>query len=82
MARIPDPIDRFARFLARSEHSRVTIKIHGSDLDAFATWFKDVDGGPMEPAKITPTDLRQLKRWLVSSVGPKPSTASRKLAAF
>jgi hypothetical protein len=65
MARASDPIDRFGRFLAQSEHSPLTIKNYRSDLDAFAAWFQGANGEPMEPAKITPTDLRQFKRWLV-----------------
>jgi hypothetical protein len=62
MAHAPDPIDRFARFLAQSEYSLLTIKNYRSDLDAFAVWFQGANGEPMEPARITPTDLRQFKR--------------------
>jgi hypothetical protein len=59
MARASDPIDRFARFLAQSEHSPATIKNYRSNL---AASFEDANGGPIEPAKMTPTDLRQFKR--------------------
>jgi hypothetical protein len=62
MARASDPIGRFGRFLAQSEHSPVTIKNDRSNLDAFASSFEDANGEPMEPAKMTPTDLRQFKR--------------------
>jgi site-specific recombinase XerC len=82
MARAPDPIARFARFLAQSEHSPLTIKNYRSDLAAFAAWFKDANGEPMEPAKITPTDLRQFKRWLVEQRRLKPNTVNRKLATL
>jgi hypothetical protein len=34
----------------------------------------------MGPAKITPTDLRQFKRWLVEQHRLKPNTVNRKLA--
>jgi hypothetical protein len=47
MARAPDPIARFARFLAQSEHSPLTIKNYRSDLAAFAAWFEDTDGEPI-----------------------------------
>src|SRR5262249_28486937 len=82
MARAPDPIDRFARFLAQSEHSPLTIKNYRSDLDAFAAWFQSANGEPMEPAKITPTDLRQFKRWLIEQRRLKPNTVNRKLATL
>ena len=79
MARASDPI---ARFLAQSEHSPLTIKNYRSDLAAFAAWFQGANGEPMEPARITPTDLRQFKRWLVEQRRLKPSTVNRKLATL
>lgn len=82
MARTSDPIARFARFLAQSEHSSLTIKNYRSDLDAFAAWFEGANGEPMEPAKITPTDMRQFKRWLVEQRRLKPNTVNRKLATL
>jgi site-specific recombinase XerD len=62
MARPSNSIDRFAGFLAQSEHSPLTIKNYRSDLAAFAAWFEGTNGEPMVPAKVTPTDLRQFKR--------------------
>lgn len=82
MARASDPIDRFTRFLAQSEHSPLTIKNYRSDLDAFATWFEGANGEQMEPTKVTPTDLRQFKRWLVEQRRLKPNTVNRKLATL
>jgi site-specific recombinase XerD len=76
MARASDPIDRFGRFLAQSEHSPLTIKNYRSDLDAFAAWFQGANGEPMEPAKVTPTDLRQFKRCLVEQRRLKPTPLS------
>src|SRR3954468_2393128 len=82
MARASDPIDPIARFLAQSEHSPLTIKNYRSDLDAFAVWFQSANGEPMEPAKVTPTDLRQFKRSLVEQRRLKPNTVNRKLATL
>jgi len=82
MARASDPIDRFGRFLAQSEHSPLTIKNYRSDLAAFAAWFEGANGEPMEPAGITPTDLRQFKRWLIEQRRLKPNTVNRKLATL
>jgi Phage integrase, N-terminal SAM-like domain len=77
MARASDPIARFARFLAQPEHSPLTIKNYRSDLDAFAAWFQSANSEPMEPARITPTDLRQFKRWLVEQRRLNPNTVNR-----
>jgi len=82
MARDSDPIARFARFLTQFEHSPLTIKNYRSDLDAFAVWFQSANGEPMEPAKITPTDLRQFKGWLVEQRRLTPSSVNRKLATL
>ena len=65
MARTSDPIETFAGFLAQAERSPLTIKNYRGDLAAFATWFDQVNGEAMAPAKVTPTDLRQFKHWLV-----------------
>jgi hypothetical protein len=51
MVHASDTIDRFARFLARSEHSPLTIKNYRSDLDAFAAWFEDTNRCGSLPAK-------------------------------
>src|SRR4051812_15578273 len=82
MARAPDPIDTFAAFLAQADRSPLTIKNYRGDLAAFAAWFEGVNGEPMEPAKITPTDLKQYKRWLVEHRRLKPSSVNRKLATL
>jgi len=60
----------------------LTAKNYRSDFDAFAAWFEGANGEPMEPAKITPTDLRQFKRWLVEQRRLKPNTVNRKLATL
>src|SRR3954452_24290686 len=82
MARTSDPIENFAGFLAQAERSPLTIKNYRGDLAAFAAWFEEVNGEPMTPAKVTPTDLRQFKRWLVEKRGLKPSSVNRKLATL
>ena len=52
MAHAPDPIETFARFLAQAERSPLTIKNYRGDLAAFASWFDQVNGEPMTPAKV------------------------------
>jgi hypothetical protein len=82
MARASDPVDRFARFPAQSEHSPLAIKNYRLDLDAFAAWFEVANGEPMEPARITPTDLRQIKPRLVDQRRLQPSSAAHKLTTL
>ena len=82
MGRTPEPIETFAAFLAQAERSPLTIKNYRGDLAAFAAWFEEVNGEAMAPAKVTPTDLRQFKRWLVEQRRLKPSSVNRKLATL
>jgi site-specific recombinase XerD len=82
MARTSDPIESFAGFLAQAERSPLTIKNYRGDLAAFAAWFEEINGEPMAPAKVTPTDLRQFKRSLVEQRRLKPSSVNRKLATL
>jgi site-specific recombinase XerD len=82
MARAPDPIDRFGRFLAQSEHDSLTIKNYQSDLDTLAVWFQSANGERMALAKVTPTDLKPYQRWLIEQRGIKPSSVHGKLATL
>jgi site-specific recombinase XerD len=82
MASTSDPIESFVGFLAQAERSPLTVKNYRGDLAAFTAWFDEINGEPMEPAKVTPTDLRQFKRWLVEQRKLKPSSVNRKLATL
>jgi integrase/recombinase XerC len=75
-------LDRFAAFLEQAERSPLTIKNYLSDLRAFTTWFEEINDDPFEPAKITSTDLREYKRWMVTHRGFRPNSINRKLATL
>lgn len=77
-----DPLKRFATFLEQAERSPLTIKSYLSDLRAFAAWFEETNGDPFDPAKITPTDLREYKRWMVTYCGFKPNSINRRLTTL
>jgi site-specific recombinase XerD len=62
--------------------SPLTIKNYRGDLAAFARWFRDANGDELTPAHITPTDLRDYKRFLVDQRGLKPSSVNRRLATL
>lgn len=81
---MPDSLKRFAKYLAHSERSPLTIRNYLCDLEAFTRWFNETNGEEeqLDPAKITPTDLRQYKQWLVVQRGLKPNSTNRKLASM
>lgn len=74
-------LDRVCRFLERAERSPLTRRAYRSDLEGMARWFEGQNGDPFSPSKITPTDLRNYKRWLTSQ-DLKPATINRKLATL
>jgi site-specific recombinase XerD len=74
-------LDRFCRFLERAERSPLTVRVYRSDLEGMARWFEGQNGGKFAPGKITPTDLRDYKRWLAGQ-DLKPASINRKLASL
>jgi site-specific recombinase XerD len=75
--------ERYTKYLESCERSTLTIKNYLCDLQAFGRWFTEVNQTEeFDPAKITPTDLREYKRWLISSQELKPSSTNRKLASL
>jgi site-specific recombinase XerD len=75
-------VEDFVHHLTRAERSPLTIKNYRCDLAAFASWFRDTTGDELTPAHITPTDLRDYKRFLVDHRRLKPSSVNRQLATL
>jgi integrase/recombinase XerC len=75
-------VEDFVHHLTRAERSPLTIKNYRCDLAAFARWFRDTTGDELTPALITPTDLRDYKRFLVDHRRLKPSSVNRQLATL
>ena len=75
-------LKRFARFLEQSERSPVTVRGYLADLTVFFRWFEKANGAPLDPARITATDLREYKRLLVEELRQKPASVNRKLASL
>ena len=74
--------ENFAQFLSESERSAYTIKNYLCDLDGFAGWLKSQENREFAPTLITPTDLREYKRYLDQTLELKPKTINRKLSSL
>jgi integrase/recombinase XerC len=61
-----------------AQKSASTLKSYQCDLTVFARWFQSTNQETLALTKITPTDARQFKRYLINSKF-KPSTINRKL---
>ena len=75
-------IKKFSKYLAQSERSPATIKNYVMDLNIFSKWFVSTNGDELTPIKITATDLREYKQFLIHQESLKPSTVNRKLATI
>jgi len=74
------PLDSFAQYL-RAHKSPLTAEAYVRDVRLFARWFEEHTGEEMEPALVTPLDVRAYSDHLLEG-GSSPSTCARKLAAL
>lgn len=74
-------ISTFINYQKELQKSNRTLQSYQSDLQVFARWFKENNYETLSLSKITPTDVRHFKRYLIDS-GFKPSTISRKLLSI
>jgi integrase/recombinase XerC len=73
--------ETFARWLENKDHSERTIRLYKTGLVDFRTWFERVRGKDLEPALITPLDVRAYRRYLQEERQVKPRTTNSYLAA-
>lgn len=73
-------LERFTHFLQQAERSPHTIANYLCDLRTLAAWFETTHGEPWALASLTPTDLRDYKRWLISERRLKGTSINRHLA--
>ena len=74
-------ISTFIDYKKGLQKSERTLKSYQSDLQVFSRWFKETNHESLALSKITPTDVRHFKSYLINS-GFKPSTISRKLLSI
>lgn len=72
----------FARSLVQAERSPATVRNYLADLRGFGVWFREVNDRDLTPQEITPTDLRDYKRHLLTDRALKPNSVNRKLATL
>ena len=74
-------ISGFIAYQKNTQKSESTLRSYQSDLIVFARWFKDTNHEMLALSKITPTDVRHFKRFLIDSKY-KPSTITRKILSI
>ena len=76
-----DQIEKFISYQKTTDKSQMTLSSYRSDLVQFAVWFEKINNDRLRLHKITPTDLRQYKQFLVDSQF-KPQTINRRLLSL
>lgn len=74
-------LNHFSSHLQHQDRSETTIRGYLNDLQAFARWFEQTNGEVFSPERLTPTDAREYRQWLLSRQAA-PATINRKLAAL
>src|SRR6185437_7520247 len=72
----------FVADLRRQETAPKTWQNYRSDLACFGRWFTAVNGEPFTAAAVTPTDIRDYRRYLINEERRTPATVNRRLAAL
>jgi integrase/recombinase XerC len=74
-------IEEFILYQKSLDKSALTMKSYRLDLYSFAGWFYKINGELLKLRKITPTDIRQYKQYLISCEY-KPNTINRRLVSL
>ena len=75
-------IESFVEELRRQEKAPNTIESYRYDLVLFSRWLEATNGEPLGAARITPTDLREYRAYLLSVERRSPATINRRLASL
>lgn len=75
-------LTNFKNFLDDQDLSPLTIKGYLSDLHNFAHWFEQTNGEALTVQRITPTDVKEYKHFLLNIERRKAGTVNRRLAAL
>ena len=75
-------IAEFEKYLNDLDLSALTVRGYLSDLRHFAHWFEGKNNEALSVTRITPTDVKEYKHFLVGVEQRKASTVNRRLAAI
>ncbi len=75
-------LTNFKNYLDNQDLSPLTIKGYLSDLQHFDRWFEQTNGEALTVQRITPTDVKEYKQYLLRVERRKAGTVNRRLAAL
>ena len=71
----------FESWLSEKDRSEKTVNGYQADLARFAAWFAQTNNDELTPLRLTSTDIREYRAWLLERQA-KPATINRQLAAI
>jgi integrase/recombinase XerC len=77
-----DLLNEFSAYLDAQDLSTLTAKGYLADLRHFSRWFEQTNGEALTVQRITPTDVKAYKQFLLVVERRKANTINRKLAAL
>jgi integrase/recombinase XerD len=77
-----EEIDRFVEELHRQEKAPNTLASYRYDLVLFSRWLEGTNGEPFQANRVTPTDLREYRAFLLNVERRAPATINRRLASL
>jgi integrase/recombinase XerC len=75
-------LDQFHEHMNTLDLSPLTIRGYLADLQHFSRWFEQTNGEALTIQRITPTDIKEYKHFLLSVERRKAGTVNRRLAAL
>jgi len=75
-------LEDFCTWLQEQDRSPLTVRGYISALRQFSVWFRQTNGVDVEPARITPLDIKAYRQYLLVNRRLKPATVNHHLAAL
>lgn len=75
-------LNKFLKDLKNRDISEKTIKGYTSDLKLFTNWFQQKNDEQMSIERITPTDIKEYKQYLLQVENHKANTINRHMASI
>ncbi len=69
-------------YLRDENKSENTVRAYRMRIEQFAVWFQETNGEEIAPDRVTPTDLREYKSFLLNTKKRSPSTINLTLIAI
>src|SRR5205809_8144789 len=77
-----EQIEQFLDELRRQDKAANTVESYRSDLVLFSRWLDATHGEPLQADRVTPTDLREYRAYLLNVEQRSAATINRRLAAL